>query len=44
MLQSFQTKWEDGSVPTSGLESGLKGVDSQIDAQVANSTQGEKAP
>jgi multiple sugar transport system substrate-binding protein len=44
MLQSFQTKWEDGSVPASGLVSGLKGVDSQIDAQVQNSTQGEKAP
>ncbi len=42
MLQSFQTKWEDGSVPTSGLESGLKGVDSQIDAQVANSTAGRE--
>ncbi len=44
MLQSFQSKWEDGSVPSSGLVSGLKGVDSQIDAQVANSTAGEKAP
>jgi hypothetical protein len=44
MLQSFHSKWEDGSVPSSGLVSGLKGVDSQIDAQVANSTAGEKAP
>ena len=44
MFQTFQSKWEDGSVPASGLESGLKGVDSQIDAQVANSTAGENAP
>jgi multiple sugar transport system substrate-binding protein len=44
MLASFQTKWEDGSVPASGLVSGLKGVDSQIDAQVANSTAGQNAP
>jgi multiple sugar transport system substrate-binding protein len=42
MLQSFQSKWEDGSV--SDLVSGLKGVDSQIDAQVANSTAGQGAP
>jgi multiple sugar transport system substrate-binding protein len=41
MLQSFQTKYEDGSVPESGLDSGLKGVDSQIDAQVANATAGQ---
>ena len=44
MLQSWQSKWEDGSVPESGLVSGLKGVDQQIDAQVANSTQGQGAP
>jgi multiple sugar transport system substrate-binding protein len=44
MLQSFQSKWEDGSIPDSGLGSGLKGVDSQIDAQVANSTAGQGAP
>jgi multiple sugar transport system substrate-binding protein len=44
MLQSFQSKWEDGSVPDSGLVSGLKGVDSQIDAQVANATAGQSAP
>ncbi len=41
MLQSFQSKWEDGSVPESGLVSGLKNVDSQINAQVANSTAGQ---
>jgi multiple sugar transport system substrate-binding protein len=41
MLQSFQSKWEDGSILGSGLLSGLKGVDSQIDAQVANSTAGK---
>jgi multiple sugar transport system substrate-binding protein len=41
MLQSFQTKWEDGSIPDSQLASGLKGVDSQINAQVANSTAGK---
>jgi multiple sugar transport system substrate-binding protein len=41
MLQSFQTRWENGSVPESQLVSGLKGVDSQIDAQVANSTAGK---
>ena len=44
MLQSWQSKWEDGSVPESGLVSGLRGVDQQIDAQVANSTQGQGAP
>jgi multiple sugar transport system substrate-binding protein len=44
MLQSFQSKWEDGSVPESGLISGLKNVDSQIDAQVANATAGQGAP
>jgi multiple sugar transport system substrate-binding protein len=44
MLQSFQSKFEDGSVPESGLVSGLKGVDAQIDAQVANSTAGQSAP
>ncbi|MGO9822457.1 MAG: extracellular solute-binding protein [Solirubrobacteraceae bacterium] len=44
MFQSFQSKWEDGSIPDSGLQSALKGVDSQIDAQVANQTAGEKAP
>ncbi len=44
MFQSFQSKWEDGSIPESGLQSALKGVDSQIDAQVANQTAGEKAP
>jgi len=41
MLQSFQSKWEDGSVPDSGLVPGLKSVDSQINAQVANSTAGQ---
>ena len=41
MLQNFQSKWEDGSVPASGLVSGLKNVDSQIDAQVANTTAGQ---
>jgi multiple sugar transport system substrate-binding protein len=41
MLQSFQTKWEDGSVPATGLTAGLKGVDSQINAQVANATAGQ---
>jgi multiple sugar transport system substrate-binding protein len=41
MLQSFQSKWEDGLVPESGLVSGLKNVDSQINAQVANSTAGQ---
>jgi multiple sugar transport system substrate-binding protein len=44
MLQSFQSKWEDGSVPASGLVAGLKGVDSQINSQVANSTAGQSAP
>ncbi len=41
MFQNFQTKWEDGSIPASGLTSGLKNVDSQINAQVANSTAGK---
>jgi multiple sugar transport system substrate-binding protein len=41
MLQNFQSKWEDGLVPASGLVAGLKNVDSQIDAQVANSTAGQ---
>jgi multiple sugar transport system substrate-binding protein len=41
MLQSFQSKWEDGSVAASGLVAGLKGVDSQINAQVANATAGQ---
>jgi multiple sugar transport system substrate-binding protein len=41
ILQSFQSKWEDGSVPASGLVSGLKGVDSQINGQVANATAGQ---
>jgi multiple sugar transport system substrate-binding protein len=44
MVQSFQTKWEDGSVPATGLMSGLRGVDQQIDAQVANSTAGKGVP
>jgi multiple sugar transport system substrate-binding protein len=44
MFQNFQTKWEDGSIPVSGLTSGLKNVDSQINAQVANSTAGSKVP
>jgi multiple sugar transport system substrate-binding protein len=44
MLQSWQSKWEDGSVPESSLVSGLKSVDQQIDAQVANSTAGQGAP
>ena len=44
MFQSFQSKWEDGSIAASGLEQALKGVDQQIDAQVANSTEGEKVP
>ena len=44
MEQSFQTKWEDGSIPETGLASALKGVDAQIDAQVANSTAGQGAP
>jgi multiple sugar transport system substrate-binding protein len=44
MLQSFQSKWEDGSVSSSGLVSGLKNVDSQINAQVANATAGQSAP
>jgi multiple sugar transport system substrate-binding protein len=41
MLQSFQSKWEDGSIPATGLVAGLKGVDSQINAQVANATAGQ---
>jgi multiple sugar transport system substrate-binding protein len=44
MLQNFQSKWEDGSVPNSGLVSGLQGVDKQINSQVANSTAGQGVP
>jgi multiple sugar transport system substrate-binding protein len=44
MVQSFQSKWEDGSIPVSGLQSALVGVDSQIKAQVANSTAGTGVP
>jgi multiple sugar transport system substrate-binding protein len=41
MFQNFQTKWEGGTPPDPGLEAGLKGVDQQIDAQVANATAGQ---
>jgi multiple sugar transport system substrate-binding protein len=44
MLQNFQSKWEDGSIPNSGLVSGLQGVDKQINSQVANSTAGQGVP
>ncbi len=44
MLQSFQTKWEDGSISPSSLTTALQGVDSQIKAQVANSTAGTGVP
>jgi len=38
---NWQQKWEAGSIPGSQLVSSLKNVDSQIDAQVANSTAGQ---
>jgi multiple sugar transport system substrate-binding protein len=44
MFQTFQSKWEDGSIPASGLLAALKGVDGQIDGQVANATAGQQAP
>src|SRR4051794_8357006 len=44
LFQNFLAKWQAGGVPDSQLESGLQGVDKQIDAQVANTTAGEKAP
>jgi multiple sugar transport system substrate-binding protein len=44
MFQTFQSKWEDGSIPPSGLQAALKGLDAQIDAQVANTTAGQNAP
>ncbi|MBV9174378.1 MAG: extracellular solute-binding protein, partial [Chloroflexi bacterium] len=44
MEANFQQKWEAGSIPASGLASALKGVDQQINAQVANSTAGQSAP
>jgi multiple sugar transport system substrate-binding protein len=44
MEQSFQSKWEDGSIPENGLQTALQAVDSQIQAQVANSTAGSGAP
>jgi len=44
MFQTFQSRWEDGSLAETGLQSGLQGVDSQINAQVANQTAGQKVP
>lgn len=41
MEANFQQKWEAGAIPDSGLVAALKGVDQQIDAQVANSTAGK---
>lgn len=41
MEGNWQQKWEAGSIPDSQLVSALKGVDSQINAQVANSTAGQ---
>jgi multiple sugar transport system substrate-binding protein len=41
MEGNFQEKWEAGSIPDSQLVSSLKNVDSQIDAQVNNSTAGQ---
>jgi multiple sugar transport system substrate-binding protein len=42
--QSFQSKWEDGSIPENGLGAALQALDAQIQAQVANSTAGGGAP
>jgi hypothetical protein len=44
MEGNWQQKWEAGSIPISGLQAGLKSVDQQIDAQVANATAGSKVP
>jgi multiple sugar transport system substrate-binding protein len=44
LFQNFIGRWQAGHVPDSGLESGLDDVDKQIDAQVANTTAGQKAP
>jgi multiple sugar transport system substrate-binding protein len=41
MEGNWQQKWEAGSIPISGLHAGLKSVDQQIDAQVANTSQGQ---
>ncbi|HZU60489.1 MAG TPA: extracellular solute-binding protein, partial [Solirubrobacteraceae bacterium] len=38
---NWQQKWEAGTIPDSQLGSALKGLDSQINAQVANSTAGQ---
>jgi multiple sugar transport system substrate-binding protein len=44
LFQTFQSRWEDGSISPSGLEAALKGLDAQIDAQVANTTAGQQTP
>jgi multiple sugar transport system substrate-binding protein len=41
MEGNWQQKWEAGSIPISGLQAGLKSVDQQINAQVANASQGQ---
>lgn len=41
MEGNWQQKWEAGAIPISGLKAGLKSVDQQIDAQVANATSGQ---
>jgi multiple sugar transport system substrate-binding protein len=40
LFQNFAAKWQAGKVPDNELESGLKGVDDQIDAQIENATAG----
>ena len=44
MEGNWQQKWEAGSIPASGLQAGLKSVDQQISAQVANASAGSKVP
>ncbi len=44
LFQNFIARWQAGHVPDSQLQAGLDGVDKQIDAQVANTTAGQKAP
>jgi multiple sugar transport system substrate-binding protein len=44
MEGNWQQKWEAGSIPASQLESSLKNLAAQINAQEANSTQGSGPP
>jgi multiple sugar transport system substrate-binding protein len=41
LFQNFLAKWQAGKVPDSKLQSGLAGVDQQIDAQIENATAGQ---